>query len=245
MAAILDDRLMDVWQAAAANNARWCDLIARSHELRTRSDGQAWTCQSRTPPLYPDAVTLVPQLAAPGLLARIDASPGGSVKDSFGSLDLAPHGFRVLFEADWIARPADAGPVSAPDGASWERIGRPAELAQWEEAWRSGDGPVNLFRPGILGHDWVAVLAARRGGRIVAGAILSYGPAVVGVTNFFAHPGAGPVPWLGCLALAGSLFPGRTLVGYESGDELAEAERHGFERAGRLRVWINDSGGSP
>jgi hypothetical protein len=29
------DRLMDLRQAAAANNAKWCDLIARSHGLPT------------------------------------------------------------------------------------------------------------------------------------------------------------------------------------------------------------------
>jgi hypothetical protein len=233
---------VDVWQAAAANNAQWCDLIARSHGLRTRFDGQAWTCQSRTPPFYPDAVTLVPDPGARGLLGRIDVSPGCSVKDSFGTLDLEPDGFRILFEADWIARPA-AGAVSTPDGASWQRIVRPDDLAQWEDAWRPVDGPAGLFRAGILDHDWVAVLGAWRDGRIVAGAILSYGPAVVGVTNFFVHPGAGLDPWLGCLALADSVFPGRTLVGYESGDELAEAQRHGFERVGRLRVWINNGGG--
>lgn len=116
---------MGLWQAAVAGNARWCDLIARSHGLRTRSDQAAWTCQSRTPPFYPDAVTLVPHLAVPGLLARIDASPGCSVKDSFGDLDLGPHGFHVLFEADWIARPADR-PVPAPAGPGRQRIVRPA-----------------------------------------------------------------------------------------------------------------------
>jgi hypothetical protein len=40
--------------------------------------------------------------------------------------------------------------------------------------------------------------------------------------------------------MASSLFPGRALVGYESGDELIRAERHGFERIGRLRVWVSD-----
>jgi hypothetical protein len=88
----------------------------------------------------------------------------------------------------------------------------------------------------------VAVLAGQRGEQIVAGAIACCGPAVVGISNFFARPGAGPEPWPGCVALASSLFPGRTLVGYESGDELIRAEHYGFERIGRLRVWINEPG---
>ena len=230
---------MDVLQAAVANNARWCDLVARSHGLQTRSDQQAWTCGSRTPPFYPDAVTLVPRPAVLDLLARIDASPGCSVKDSFGGLDLGPYGFRVLFEADWIARPP-YGPVRTPRHLVWRRIVRPADLARWEEAWRPADGPGDLFRASILDHDWVAVLAAQRSDQIVAGAVACYGPAEVGISNFFARPGAGPEPWPGCLALASSLFPGRTLVSYESGDELTRAERYGFERIGGLRVWINE-----
>lgn len=231
---------MDLWQAAAANNAKWCDLIARSHGLLTRADRQAWTCQSRTPPLYPDAVTLVPSLSVPDLLGRVDASPGCSVKDSFGALDLAPYGFRALFEANWIARPASE-PVMSLGQACWRRIVRPARLARWQEAWRPDGGPSDLFGASILDHDWVAVLAAEQDDQIVAGAIVTCGPVVAGISNFFVCPGAAPEPWPGCLAMASSLFPGRALVGYERGDELIRAERHGFERIGRLRVWVSDA----
>jgi hypothetical protein len=232
---------MDMWQAAVADNARWCDLIARSHGLQTRCDQVAWTCRSRTPPFYPDAVTLVARPHLPALLDRVDASPGCSVKDSFGVLDLGPYGFRILFDADWIARPA-AQPVPTPGGPGWQRVVRPAELAQWEDAWGSGAGPGGLFPAALLGQDWVAVLAARHHGQIVAGAVLTCGPAVVGLSNFFARPAAGPRPWRGCLALAAALFPGKTLVGYASGGELAEAQRDGFQRVGQLRVWLNDTG---
>jgi hypothetical protein len=232
---------MDLRQAAAADNARWCDLVARSHGLSTESDQQAWTCQSRTPRLYPDAVTLVPRPAAADLLARVDASPGCSVKDSFGALDLGPHGFRVLFEAEWIARPAPERAMT-PGHAGWRRIVEPAGLARWQDAWRRDGAPGDLFGASILDHDWVAVLAAEQGDQVVAGAIVTCNPPVAGISNFFACPGAGPEPWPGCLAVASSLFPGRALVGYESGDELILAERHGFGRIGPLRVWINDRG---
>jgi hypothetical protein len=232
------DRLMDLWQAAAANNAKWCDLIARSHGLSTCADAQAWTCQSRPPPLYPDAVTLVRCLSVPDLLGRVDASPGCSVKDSFAALDLGPYGFRILFEADWIARPA-ADPMMT-SGPGWRRIVEPAGLARWQDAWRPDGGPGDLFGASILDHDWVAVLAAEQDDQIIAGAIVTCGPVVAGISNFFACPGAAPEPWPGCLAMASSLFPGRAVVGYESGDELIRAERHGFQRIGRLRVWVSD-----
>lgn len=87
---------------AAANNAEWCDLVCRTYGAQTRFDEDAWTSRTRTPPGYPDAVTLVPHPSAPDLLARIDTSAGCSIKDSFASMDMTTYGFRVLFDAQWI-----------------------------------------------------------------------------------------------------------------------------------------------
>jgi hypothetical protein len=121
--------------------------------------------------------------------------------------------------------------------------------ARWPDpvagAWRSDGGPSDLFRASILDHDWVAVLAAGPDDQIVAGAIVTGGRTVAGISNFFAHPGAEAEAWPGCLAMASSLFPDRALVGYESGDDLARAEQHGFKRIGHLRVWTNDPSPSP
>jgi hypothetical protein len=61
---------------------------------------------------------------------------------------------------------------------------------------------------------------------------------VIGISNFFARDAA--TSWASCLAFAGSLFPASTFVGYESGDGLAAARRHGFKTVGPLRVWIRD-----
>lgn len=83
----------------AANNAAWCDVVCRSHGVSTRLEDDAWTSQTRTPPFYPDAVSLVRDASVEKLLARIDSSAGCSIKDSFASLDLSEHGFRVLFES--------------------------------------------------------------------------------------------------------------------------------------------------
>ena len=93
---------------AAVNNAHWCDAVCRTHAIDSKFDDDAWTSRTRTPPYYPDAVTLTPSPSIPELLARIDASEGCSIKDSFASLDLHPFGFRELFDAQWITRPAMA-----------------------------------------------------------------------------------------------------------------------------------------
>jgi hypothetical protein len=44
----------------------------------------------------------------------------------------------------------------------------------------------DVLRADVLDHDSVAVLAARSGDRIVAGAIATRGSNVVGISNFFA-----------------------------------------------------------
>ena len=90
---------------AARNNAELCDVVARAHGVVGTFGADAWTSRRRTPRLYPDAVALSPSVDPASLLARIDAGPGTSVKDSFAALDLAPFGFRVLFSAEWIHRP--------------------------------------------------------------------------------------------------------------------------------------------
>ncbi|WP_345409993.1 hypothetical protein [Nonomuraea salmonea] len=90
--------------AAARDNAAWCDLMCRAHGRPGMFAGVAWTNPVRTPPFYPDAVTLSPLATATDVLPHIDAGSGASVKDSFATLDLP--GFEVLFEAHWIHRPA-------------------------------------------------------------------------------------------------------------------------------------------
>jgi hypothetical protein len=47
-----------VLDAAVDNNAEWCDGMCSSHGLRTERDSAVWSSRSRTPPFYPDAITL-------------------------------------------------------------------------------------------------------------------------------------------------------------------------------------------
>lgn len=228
---------MESWATVAAvNNAEWCDCVCRAQGVETRFDEDAWTGRRRTPPFYPDAVTLVPTPVISGLLARIDTAAGCSIKDSFASLDLRPYGFGVLFDAHWIARPP-AAPPPPDDGPRWERIRDSDELASWEEAWRGDDGPTGIFGTALLAFPSVTIVGARQDGRVVAGAVLSGNGTVVGITNFFSDRLLDPVSWSGCLRLASSLFPAATVVGYESGAALTAARRHGFIPVGALRVW--------
>nr|WP_223183351.1 MULTISPECIES: hypothetical protein [unclassified Streptomyces] len=199
---------------------------------------RAWTSDRRTPPYYPDAVTLTEDATAEDVLTGIDrATPGASVKDGHARLDLAPHGFRLLFEATWIHRPA--GPPAAPGPGRWRPVRTPAELASWALAWSGGDpADAALFRPGLLAGPTTTVIAGYGpGGRLLGGAVLSASATVTGVSNLFAAEGADPAEvWTGCLGLAD---PTKPVVGYESGDDLPPALMAGFRTTGPLRVWLD------
>lgn len=225
-------------EAAARNNAEWCAVMSRSHGVGGEFGRQAWSAPVRTPPYYPDAVTLVPGADEAALLARIDTgAPGACVKDSFADLDLARAGFRVLFDAQWIHRPAGA-PAAAPDPA-WEAVRSPGALRAWALAWGGGAGDEDLFRPELLDDPATFVLAGRSAdGHVVAGAVASRSDRVVGITNVFAREGGGDAVWPAVLNAVHGLFPGLPVVGYEHGEDLDAAIRHGFETIGPLRIWL-------
>jgi hypothetical protein len=226
-------------QTAARNNAEWCAAMSRSHDLASEFSAQAWASPTRTPLYYPDVVTLVPGADPAALAARIDiTAPGACVKDSFADLDLTEVGFQVLFEAQWIYRPASA-PAIASD-LVWNVAGDPDTLRAWALAWDDGDGNADLFRPELLDDPATFVLAGQTpGGRVIAGAVASRSDHVVGISNVFARDGGPDAAWPVVLEAVHWLFPTLPVVGYEHGDDLAAAVCHGFEPVGPLRIWLH------
>ncbi|MFD4526781.1 hypothetical protein ACFWP7_23165 [Streptomyces sp. NPDC058470] len=226
-------------ERAARNNAEWCAVMSRSHDVVGEFGMQAWAAPARTPLYYPDAVTLAPGADSAALTARIDtAAPGASVKDSFADLDLTGAGFQVLFEAEWIHRPAGA-PAVAPHLA-WEVVDDPDTLGDWAFAWDDGGGNADLFRPELLDDPDTFVIAARSpGGGVTAGAVASRSAQVVGISNVFALDGGPDAAWLAVLDAVHRLFPTLPVVGYEHGNDLAAAVRQGFEPVGPLRIWLH------
>jgi hypothetical protein len=145
-AAVIDTR---AW-VAARNNAEWCDLVCRGHGVTTQLDARLWVARHRSPPRYPDAVTLLPDVTVDEVLSRIDTRDGCSVKDSFAALDLRPAGFRVLFEMSGSPPPPDP-----PFPETW-RPSRPQELRLSREAWR------RRFVPSSGDHGWQSRRSRRR-----------------------------------------------------------------------------------
>ncbi|WEH40194.1 hypothetical protein [Streptomyces sp. AM 2-1-1] len=236
-------------QKSARNNAAWCAVMSRTHGVPGEFGAQAWAAPVRTPLYHPDAVTLLPGADPAGVVGRIDlTTPGATVKDSFADLDLTAAGFRVLFEAEWIHRPA--GPPTAFSGVPWEVAEDPDSVRAWAHAWDGGDGNADLFRPALLDDPGTFLLTARAAdGTVTAGAVASRGEggpgedarggSVLGLSNVFARDGGADAAWPGALDAAHRLFPGLPVVGYEHGEDLDTARRHGFTPAGPLRVWLH------
>jgi len=145
------------------SNAEWCDIICRLHgQDGTFHDG-GWTVPRRSPPFYPDAIMLEPTTSVSAVLAAIDTSAGCSLKDSFAWMDLAPDGFRVLFDARWIHRASTSPPPGPSVGMRWEPVRDPSALRNWERAWNQDDAPPGVFGRALLGNDAVLVTAGYQG----------------------------------------------------------------------------------
>lgn len=234
---------------AVHNNAVWCDTICRAHGHAGEFLAGIWINRHAAPPFYPNAVTLAAdqaedQLAALRSLMAADIPGAWAVKDSFAALDLAPLGFRPLFDATWLWRSGEPILIDvASADRKWSRIESAAELAAWETAWRgepSDDPYARIFLPALLEDESIAILAAYHDEQIVAGAIANRTGQVVGLSNVFVPVQDAQRFRAGCVAAVQGHFPGLPLVGYESGAELAAFRALDFAELGPLRIWTRE-----
>ena len=227
--------MIDPVEVAARNNAAWCDSLCRTHGVNGVFGVDHWASAVRTPQLYPDAITLTRDASAGALLRSVDRSSGCSVKDSFANLDLTPAGFRVLFDAQWIQRAPALPP--ARDHATWSVVGTGEDLAAWERGRCDGGAAPDTFAAALLEVDAVIVFGERAERGFGAGVIANRSDGVVGISNFFARADRARA-WEQCVATVSHAFPDTPIVGYETGTDLEQARRQGFEMLGPLRVWL-------
>ncbi|HEV8244456.1 MAG TPA: hypothetical protein VGP93_01680 [Polyangiaceae bacterium] len=235
---------------AVQNNSKWCDAIGRAHDAPGEFHDAYWINRGKVPPYTSKLITLAgaehaeTQLAAIRSLISAEPEAHFSVKDAFQSLDLAPLGFAVLFEAMWICgAPASPVPVDPGEQLKWSVVRDSDELAEWELAWRGSpanlavDGMPRVFPPSLLEEPGLHFLAGKRGATTVASGALNRTFDVVGLSNVFSGmTGLGPL-FPGCVRLARDLYPGIALVGYERGEGLLAAEKAGFAAVRALTVW--------
>ena len=236
--------------AAVRNNADWCDAVCRARGIARRFTERLWINERATPPYYPNIIMLRSTSEAlmrelGDTIVRVRGAVGDqiSIKDSCADVDLAPFGLRVLFDAQWIGRRATlAAPPSSVAGVEWTSVRDEGGLDAWKTAWDREILAVDpIFSPDLLDNTDVAFIAGRRGGVIVAGAIVNKSAGAVGLSNVFALTEDARAFRAGCVAAAMAWAPGMPIVGYESGDALGAALELGFEPLGPLRVWVATS----
>lgn len=216
---------------AVKQNISWCAAVCGSHGIRLNPGEHIWWLSSEAPALYPDAITSSIAATPEELIGRIGDKTAASVKDSYASLHLATHGFRVLFEAQWIYLPPNEKheAVKAP----WHAVSDVQRL----RAWNAANGTEGIIKPELLADDRVRIFM-RENAEGISGFIASSDEASVGVSNVFAPEALLNEIWHDIEAVAAEVFPDLPLVGYESGDALAAALAAGWQAIGPLRVWI-------
>jgi hypothetical protein len=214
----------------------WYGDLCAMHEVATSLDDGLWWARTSPPPLHSDAVVVERSVTAGQVLDRLADRRRCGVKDSFATLDLSRGGLEVLFEASWMYREA---PEVHPSGSAssalsaWSRVTTAAEL----ETWTSLHDTTGVLLPALLDRAHFAVLAEHAAGAIVAGAVARLAGGVVDVSNTYAVPGH-RLDWSELVGVVAARFPGRPLVGYTRGEELAQAVDAGFAVVGDLRVWM-------
>jgi hypothetical protein len=111
----------------------------------------------------------------------------------------------------------------------------------------TGSGERRTFQNDLLDEPGVLFLSQRSTNGVVGGLVANRTKGfeergiedVVGISNRFGSANT-ETSLLAGLATVESHFPDLPLVGYESDRDLGLVERLGFDKLGRLRVWIRD-----
>ena len=233
---------------AAHNNAMWCDAVCRAHDRPGEFHEALWWTRLGTPRFYPDAVTTAGVEAAPAQLEAIADLIGSNrrrewfVKDSFRCLRLESLGFEPLLDAEWIAMSGARPNVKHPEpGDRSTIVTDEAGLSAWERSWVGEDTKAEaiplprVFTPRLLADKGIVFVSIQGEDGGAGGGILNRGADVVGLSNLFGSQI--DRVWRNLIAMAGEIFPGLPLVGYEHGHDLAAANLAGFETIGPLRIW--------
>jgi hypothetical protein len=243
------DGNMPFLDQAVLNNAQWCDAVCRAHAAPGHFASSAWINTNKTPPLYPNMVTITAhdvasQLKTVELLIEARSDFPHAVKDSFNNLDLEQLGFMQLFDAQWYAR----APVPIPEyllgnAGHWQCLSTEPELVAWEKAWRQAGEhedilETSMFPAKLLGDPGVIFLASKNANTISAGAIAYRASGVIGITNFFSKPNDSVNQFAACLNKLHTGNPEATIVGYEREHTLSEYSGLNLQPLGPLRVWL-------
>jgi len=214
---------------AVAASRRWYDDVFDLHRIAVGSDGALWWAEAAPPRWHSAVKTLVPTTDPSGALLRMERHPHGGIADSFGLLDLAAHGFDLLFAATWLHH---GGVRTGARPPGWTRV-RDCELMA---RWNRHHDTVGVLPVDLWAHPRFSVLARQDGDDLTGGAILHDAGSVVGLSNTWSVEDL-PLDPRDLLDLAAQTYAGRAVVDYARGAELEAMLEAGFEPLGPHHVW--------
>ena len=231
---------------AIENSVHWCDALCEAHAVPGEHHPAFWINRSTLPPYMSNLITLSDGADVEAQLVAIRSLSESAcgVKDSFQCLRLGELGLQVLFHATWVFRSANSLAPRTDSDLSWRVVRSPVELRAWERTWRGVEGNAGareraeVFRPSLLLNPDFRFLLGERGGEAVATAALNRSRHAVGVSNVFSATEEPVQLFADCVRVAGSIFPGLPLVGYQRDAHLIAATTAGFEAVDGLRVWV-------
>ena len=223
----MDPRLRMAVDASAC----WYDQLCALHGVGCAIHDGLWLSHGPPPPLHSAAKSVEPAVTAAQALVGVADQEHCSIADSFGMLTLDRE-MDLLIEARWLHRAAlDEPPKGLPSG--WAPVRSADTLAEWTARHDTAE----VLLPGILERSSFALLGRRDGSALTAGAVTHLCGGVVSVSNVWAAPGH-ETDWTELVHLVHAVHPGRAMVGYELGEELARALDAGFADVGPHLVWI-------
>lgn len=206
---------------AVRNNASWCAAVWTTHGIAVRANDGFLSTAGAVPRLYPDVMTLQPRTDARLIASALADRPLASVKDSYADVDLAPFGFRVLFDAEWFTFEPGRGSGRRLDAADTTFD---ADFRRWVDGWLEVDGAPCPLLPSLV-HDARTALILTSDGEVdAAGGAIGHAEAgVVGVSNAWGRDITGTFAWG---------WPGIPLVAYDATLPPRATS------LGPLRVWV-------
>lgn len=162
----------------------------------------------------------------------------GAVADSFGDLDLAPHGFTPLVDATWVHHPR-RNELRSTLPTGWSVVRDPELLAEWNRA----HDYAGVLVSAVLERPEFVVLARHVGGALAGGAVIHGGgrPDVVGLSNAWSATSV-EVDYTELLAVAAALHPGSSVTDFAQEADLGAMVAAGFTPLGPQRVWVRKPG---
>jgi hypothetical protein len=229
---------------AAQNNAEWCDIVCRTHEIPGEFLENIWINQSEVPTFYPNAVTTKPLSHEnfSDISEALKKIPLKSyaIKDSFKELPADNMDYKVLFEADWITYSPNEL-INLYSIEDWTIIKNDQELKDWEFAWNNNQPIDNrIFLSSILSVKGVSFLAKSKKNQIIAGGITNIAQDVIGLSNVFNNDSQNNNVWNEISSFIKEKTSNLPIVGYERDNALLLAHKAGYKTIGTLKVLLKN-----